>query len=42
MEERFRFVAPLLDGEGMSDVCREFGGDKHGLFRSTLPIVAGT
>jgi transposase InsO family protein len=25
MEERLRFVARLLDGEGMSDVCRAFG-----------------
>ncbi len=25
MEERLRFVACLLEGEGMSDVCREFG-----------------
>ena len=25
MEERLRFVARLLDGEGMSDVCLEFG-----------------
>ena len=25
MEERLRFVARLLDGESMSDVCREFG-----------------
>jgi transposase InsO family protein len=25
MEERLRFVARLLEGEGMSDVCREFG-----------------
>lgn len=25
MEERLRFVARLLDGEGMSDLCREFG-----------------
>jgi transposase len=25
MEERLGFVARLLDGEGMSDVCREFG-----------------
>lgn len=25
MEERLRFVARLLDGEGMSDVYREFG-----------------
>jgi transposase-like protein len=25
MEERLRFVARLLDGEGVSDLCREFG-----------------
>ena len=25
MEDRLRFVARLLDGEAMSDVCREFG-----------------
>jgi transposase len=25
MEERLRFVARLLDGEGMSAVCRQFG-----------------
>jgi len=25
MEERLRFVARLLDGEGMSEMCREFG-----------------
>src|SRR5262249_36189682 len=25
MDERLRFVAWLLDGEGMSQVCREFG-----------------
>ena len=25
MEERLRFVARLLDGEAMSNVCREFG-----------------
>src|SRR5690606_22866683 len=30
MEERLRFVARLLDGEGMSDVCREFGTRKTG------------
>jgi hypothetical protein len=24
MDERLRFVARLLDGEGMSEVCREF------------------
>jgi transposase len=25
MDERLRFVARLLEGEGMTDVCREFG-----------------
>jgi uncharacterized protein YerC len=25
MEDRLRFVVRLLEGEGMSDVCREFG-----------------
>src|ERR1700678_2607953 len=25
MDERLRFVSRLLDGEAMSDVCREFG-----------------
>jgi transposase-like protein len=25
VEERLRFVARLLDGEAMTDVCREFG-----------------
>jgi transposase len=25
MEERLRFVARLLDGETMTDVCRDFG-----------------
>ena len=25
MEERLRFVARLLEGESMTDVCREFG-----------------
>ena len=25
MEERLRFVARLLEGEPMSEVCREFG-----------------
>ena len=25
MEERLRFVARLLDGQAMTDVCREFG-----------------
>jgi hypothetical protein len=25
MEERLRFVARVLDGEAMTDVCRDFG-----------------
>jgi transposase len=25
MDERVRFVGRLLDGEGMSELCREFG-----------------
>src|SRR5260370_19161564 len=25
MEERLRFVARLLDGEAMTDICRDFG-----------------
>ena len=25
MDQRLRFVARLLDGEAMSDVCRDFG-----------------
>jgi hypothetical protein len=25
MEERLRFVARLLDGEAMTELCREFG-----------------
>jgi transposase len=47
MEERLRFVGRLLDGESMSDVCREFGISRktgykiysryreHGLFALT-------
>jgi len=34
MDERLRFVARLVDGEAMSEVCREFGFDRykeHGL-----------
>ncbi|CTQ54301.1 hypothetical protein LP7551_02834 [Roseibium album] len=29
MEERLRFVTRLLDGEGMSSVCRAFGISRH-------------
>jgi hypothetical protein len=28
MEERLRFVARLLDGEAMTDVCRDFAQDR--------------
>jgi transposase-like protein len=47
MEERLRFVGHLLDGQSMSDVCREFGISRktgykiysryreHGLFALT-------
>jgi transposase len=35
MDERLRFVARLLDGEAMSEVCRKFGISRktgHGIF----------
>ena len=50
MEERLRFVARLLDGEAMTDVCREFGISRktgykifdrykeHGLEALTRPL----
>lgn len=50
MEERLRFVARLLEGEGMSDVCREFGisrktgykiGRTFGSGLSIGPLIAG-
>lgn len=25
VDERLRFIAPLLDGEKMAELCREFG-----------------
>ena len=28
MEERLLFVARLLDGEAMTDLCREFGSSR--------------
>ncbi len=31
MDERLRFVAKLLDGESMTDVCREFGISRKAL-----------
>jgi len=53
MEERLRFVARLLDGEGMSDICRSFGISRktgykifnrykeHGLEALTRPHSGG-
>ena len=35
MDERIRFVARLLDGHNMSEVCREFG-----ISRKTGPELA--
>jgi transposase-like protein len=40
MEERLRFVARLLDGEAMTDVCREFGVSRNE--RSLPARTAGT
>jgi transposase-like protein len=45
MEERLRFVARLLEGDGMSDVCREFGisrktGYKNRWARMDLPALS--
>ena len=52
MDERVRFVARLLDGEAMSEVCREFGISRktgykifnrykeHGLEALTRPLAA--
>ena len=52
MEERLRFVARLLDGEAMTEVCREFGISRktgykifdrykeHGLEALTRPLAA--
>jgi hypothetical protein len=34
MEERLRFVARLLDGEAMTEVCRDFGISHSGRSRS--------
>ena len=37
MEERLRFVGQLLDGEAMTEVCREFGiSRKTGYEQKTL------
>ena len=45
MEERLRFVGRLLDGESMSDVCREFGisfGHRNGLPRVNTDLNGTT
>lgn len=42
MEERVRFVARLLEGDGMSEVCREFGiSRKTGTRSSTATRTTG-
>ena len=33
MDARLRFVARLLEGEAMSDVCREFGVPRKTLYK---------
>jgi hypothetical protein len=38
MEERLRFVARLLDGEAMTEVCREFGISRKTGFTHSEPI----
>lgn len=35
MEERLQFVARLLDGEAMSEACREFGISRKTGYRSS-------
>jgi transposase-like protein len=39
MEERLRFIAHRLDGEAMTDVCRQFGVSRKTGYRisSTSP-----
>ena len=38
MEERLRFVARLLDGEAMTDVCREFGISRKTGYKILEPL----
>ena len=38
MDERLRLVARLLDGESMSEVCREFGISRKTGYRSFHPL----
>ena len=39
MDERLRFVAKLLDGESMTDVCREFGISRKTNHQRTTHLV---
>ena len=40
MDERLRFVARVLEGEPMTDLCREFGiSRKTGLEQKTLQTL---
>jgi hypothetical protein len=36
-KELLRFVARLLDGEAMTDVCREFGVSRKTGYRFSIP-----
>src|SRR6266850_8395554 len=36
MEERLRFVARLLDGDAMTDVCRDFGVSRKTGYKRSL------
>jgi transposase-like protein len=43
MDERLRFVAKLLDGEAMTEVCREFGISRttgYKIFARYSPLAA--
>ena len=44
VDERLRFVAQLLDGEAMSEVCHAFGISRKTLssFRIPKPTVRGS
>ena len=42
MEERLRFVARLLDGEAMTDVCREFGVSPEGGLPDLFSVSSST
>ena len=38
MDERLRFVAKLLEGEAMTDVCREFGISRKTGYKIFAPL----